>query len=132
MRFWYFCPTVAFAPGFSALSDGQRTLYGWSLFVVASATTVVVAPAAFHRWNFGMGMRRQLLVVTHVMAAAGLVLLACGLVMGLWLISSVVFPDSAPWLAYASAGILAISWIAVPLALREPRTRAQEEADGPD
>jgi hypothetical protein len=126
--FFAFLFSIAFAPGFSSLSDTQRVLYGWNLFVVASATTVLVAPAAFHRWNFGMGMRRQLLVVTHLMAAAGLVLLALGLVLGLWLISSVVFPDSPPWLAYASAALLAISWIVVPLVLRQPRDGADEES----
>jgi len=116
--FFAFLFSVAFAPGFSELDDGQRLLYGWTLFVVASAITVLVAPVAVHRWNFGLGMRPQLLVASHVLAACGLVLLGAGMLMGMWLISSVVFPGSPAWLAVGSAALLVIAWIIVPLALR--------------
>lgn len=116
--FFAFLFAVAFAPGFKDLDSGQRLLYGWTLFVVASAITVLVAPVAFHRWNFGLGMRPQLLVVTHVFAAIGIGLLAAGMVMGMLLISSVVFPESPAWLAAASAALAGIAWVAVPLWLR--------------
>jgi hypothetical protein len=70
--FFAFLFSIAFAPGFSSLSDTQRVLYGWNLF------------------------------------------------------------DSPPWLAYASAALLAISWIVIPLALREPRNRTQETDSPPE
>ncbi len=120
--FFAFLFAVAFAPGFKDLDAGQRLLYGWTLFVVASAITVLVAPVAFHRWNFGLGMRPQLLVVTHVFAGIGIGLLAAGMVMGMLLISSVVFPDSPAWLAAASAVLAAVAWVVVPLWLRVARS----------
>lgn len=116
--FFAFLFAVAFAPGFKELDDGQRLLYGWTLFVVASAITVLVAPVAFHRWNFGLGMRPDLLIVTHVFASIGIALLAAGMVMGMLLVSSVVFPGSPAWLALASAVLTTVSWVVVPLWLR--------------
>jgi len=115
--FFAFLFSVAFAPGFSELDDGQRILYGWTLFVVASATTVLIAPVAVHRWNFGMDRRPQMLVATHILASCGLALLAIGSVMGMLLISSVVFPDSVPWLAVGSAVLVTVSWLALPATL---------------
>lgn len=116
--FFAFLFGVAFTPVFKELNDGQRSLYGWTLFVVASAITVLVAPVAFHRWNFRQGMRPQLVFVTHVFASFGIALLAIGIVMGMLLVSSVVFPDSTPWLAIGSAVLAAVAWIVVPLVLR--------------
>jgi hypothetical protein len=112
--FFAFLFSVAFAPGFAQLSGGQRALYGWDLFTVATAITVLVAPVAVHRWNFGYGMRPQLLVVTHVLSVIGLSILAVGLVLGLTLIGSIVFPGSPPWLAGSSAVVILVFWIVVP------------------
>ena len=124
--FFAFLFAVAFAPGFKELDGDQRLLYGWTLFVVASAITVLVAPVAFHRWNFGLGMRPQLLVVTHVFAAIGIALLAVGMVMGMLLISSVVFPYSPGWLPGASAVLVVVAWVVVPLWLRVARQDSSE------
>ena len=129
--FFAFLFSVAFAPGFTELDGSQRLLYGWTLFIVASAITVLVAPVAVHRWNFGRGMRPQLLVATHVLACCGLVLLAVGLAMGMWLISSVVFPDSPAWLALGSAALAAFAWVVVPLGLRLAQApTADDRRDG--
>ncbi len=129
--FFAFLFSVAFAPGFADLDSGQRSLYGWTLFVVASATTVLIAPVAVHRWNFGMGRRPQMLIATHVLASLGLALLAVGSVMGMLLISTVVFPDSVPWLAIASAVLVTVSWLALPATLhilmRPLRARDRKE-----
>ena len=114
--FFAFLFSVAFTPAFESLSDAQRLLYGWDLFVVASATTVLVAPVAVHQWNFGRGLRPQLLVVTHVLTAVGLILLAIGLLLGITLVATVVFPDAPFWLPSASAVLLLSAWVALPVA----------------
>lgn len=114
--FFAFLFSVAFAPGFAELSEGQRTLYGWVLFVVATSMTVLVAPVAAHRWLFGQGLRRQLLVITHLLAVTGLWLLALGLLLGLTLIGSVVFPGTPPWLVGSSAVVIVLFWIVLPWA----------------
>lgn len=114
--FFAFLFGVAFAPGFAELTNGQRMLYGWDLFVVATAITVLVAPVAAHRWLFGQGLRPQLLVITHLLAVLGLWLLAIGLLLGLALIGSVVFPGTPPWLAGASALVIVAFWIVLPWA----------------
>lgn len=51
--FFAFLFSVAFAPGFDDLDGQQRLLYACDLFVVATASTLLVAPVAIHRWNFG-------------------------------------------------------------------------------
>ena len=116
--FFAFLFTVAFAPGFASLDSGQRNLYAWTLFVVAAAIIVLVAPVAVHRGNFGRRKRPELLVVTHWLATCGLVLLAGGTVLGMLLISSVVFPDSPPWLAIGAGALVVVAWIGVPLLTR--------------
>lgn len=127
--FFAFLFSIAFAPGFSALTPEQLTLYGWTLFVVASAITVLVAPVAVHRINFGLGKRPQLLAVTHWLACCGLVLLAAGILMGLLLISSVVFPDSPPWLPTGSGALIVLTWVVVPYLTR--RTKGVEDGSHP-
>lgn len=112
--FFAFLFSVAFAPGFAELTDAQRGLYGWDLFIVATAITVLVAPVATHRWLFGCRLRAQLLLVTHVLSVLGLALLAVGLILGLALIGSIVFPGSPPWLAASSALVVILFWIALP------------------
>lgn len=116
--FFAFLFSVAFTPRFAELTEAQRNLYGWDLFVVASSITVLVAPVAVHRWVFGHGLRPQLLVVTHVLASLGLVLLTVGLMLGLALVATLVWPDSPLWLPISSAVIVAIFWVAVPLVTR--------------
>ena len=76
--FFAFLFSVAFAPGFDDLDGQQRLLYACDLFVVATASTLLVAPVAIHRWNFGRGLRPQFLVAAHWLACAGLVFLAVG------------------------------------------------------
>lgn len=112
--FFAFLFSVAFAPGFQSLSQGQRTLYAWDLFVVASAVTVLVAPVAVHQGVFGRGLRPALLVTTHVLTLLGLGLSALGLVLGLALVASVAIPDAAGWLPAASGALLVICWVGLP------------------
>lgn len=112
--FFAFLFSVAFTPVFGELSSAQRLLYGWDLLVVAAATTVLVAPVAVHHRNFGHGRRPALLVVTHVLSIVGLVLLGIGLLLGIALVATVVFPDSWLWLPAASLGVVLLAWVAVP------------------
>ena len=126
--FFAFLFTVAFTPAFSTLSDGQRDLYLWTLFVVATSGTALIAPVAVHQWNFGRRMRSQWLIVTHLLASAGLALLAIGMVLGLALVSSVVVPDGPLWVPLGSAAMLLALWVVLPLALRLRRIRSLADA----
>lgn len=121
--FFAFLFSVAFAPGFDDLDGQQRLLYACDLIVVATASTLLVAPVAIHRWNFGRGLRPQFLVAAHWLACAGLVFLAVGLVLGLWLISSVVFPGAPAWIAIVSAAILVLAWLVLPMSIMRSTAR---------
>lgn len=107
--------SVAFAPRFTELDDGQRTVYGWTLIVMVASITCLVAPVAVHQWNFGRGLRPAILVVTHVSTIVGLGLLAAGMVMALWLISAVVFPDSSAWIPMSAGVIMVLGWVGLPV-----------------
>lgn len=108
--FFAFLFSIAFAPGFKALTDSERTLYLVTLVVVAASSVVLIAPVAVHQWNFGKGMRREWLVATHLLACLGLVLLALGLVLALVIVTDVVAPGGW-WVPAVLVGVVLIMWI---------------------
>jgi hypothetical protein len=114
-----FLLTVPFAQGFTQVTDFQRDLY----FVVLSATAVssglLIAPSAFHRLNFRMHNKEQLLLISNWLTIAGLLFLALAIVGAVALIADYGFSGTLAWVAGALAGIILASlWVIVPLALR--------------
>lgn len=128
--FFAFLFTVAFAPAFDDATEGQRQLYAWALFVVAASVACLVAPVATHRLNFGRRIRPHLLAALEVFTILGLALLALGIVLGLLLISTFLFPDERfRWLPIAVGIVLVVCWLVVPLILRISY-RSEENPDG--
>ena len=127
--FFAFLFTVAFTPVFAAADAGQKLLYGWDLFVVAASVAFLVSPVAVHRVNFGRRIRPQLLAVIHAVTLIGLALLAVGVVLGVLLISTFVYPDSFAWLPLGAAGVIVVSWIAIPWGLRLVTTESGSDED---
>lgn len=124
--FFAFLFTVAFTPVFTQASDGQRRLHEWALFVVAGSVACLVAPVASHRLNFGRRIRPHLLTALEVFTILGIALLALGIVLGVLLISTFLFPDeNVRWLPIGVAVVLVVCWLIVPLVLRA-RTRSEE------
>jgi hypothetical protein len=128
--FFAFLFTVAFTPVFTAADAGQKLLYGWDLFVVAASVAFLVSPVAIHRVNFGRRIRPQLLAVIHAVTLIGLGLLAVGVVLGVLLISTFVFPESFAWLPVGAAAVIVVCWFAIPWGLRLVTT--ESELDAPD
>lgn len=116
--FFAFLFSIAFTPTFEGLSESQRTLYAWNLLVVVLSGAVLVAPVAVHQWNFGRGLRPQWLVMTHVLALVGLLLLGVGITMGMALVASVIGVGADLWLPVAAAAALAVCWLLLPLVVR--------------
>ena len=116
--FFAFLFSIAFTPAFSSLTQSQRVLYGWDVFAVTASVAFLVGPVAAHRINFGRRVRLQLLVLTHVMMLIGLGLLMVGIILGVTLVSTVVFPGTTWLLPVACATVLVVSWIGVPTGLR--------------
>ena len=114
-----FLLTVPFAQGFTQVTDFQRDLY----FVVLSATAVssglLIAPSAFHRLNFRMHNKEELLLISNWLTVAGLLFLALAIIGAVALIADYAFSGTLAWAAGAVAGIILASlWVLVPLALR--------------
>lgn len=128
--FFAFLFTVAFTPVFADASDEQRHLYEWALFVVAASVACLVAPVATHRLNFGRRIRPHLLTALEVFTMIGIALLALGIVMGVLLISTFLFPEERlRWLPVGVALVLVVCWLIVPLILRAS-VRSEESTDG--
>jgi hypothetical protein len=116
--FFAFLFSIAFTPAFSSLTQSQRVLYGWDVFAVTASVAFLVGPVAAHRINFGRRVRLQLLILTHVMMLIGLGLLMVGIILGVTLVATVVFPATAWLLPTSCATVLVVSWIGVPAGLR--------------
>jgi len=116
--FFAFLLTIAFTPRFAAASATERAVYGWDVFAVAASMAFLVAPVAVHRLNFGRRIRPVLLTIANISAVVGLMFMLAGIVLGIVLISLVVFPDSVWLLPVAAGGVMAACWILLPLAIR--------------
>lgn len=132
--YFAFLFSVAFMPTFAGLSEGQRQLYTWNLFVVALSSAVLIAPVAVHQWNFGRGLRPQWLVMTHLLALLGLGLLGVGMTLGMTLVATVIQPGGSQWLPVATAASLVACWLVLPLIVRIwgsswPVSEADDEDD---
>lgn len=124
--FFAFLFTVAFTPVFTSASDGQRVLYEWALFIVAASVACLVAPVATHRLNFGRRIRPHLLTALQIFTMLGIALLALGIVLGVLLISTFLFPDNSfHWLPAGVATVLVVCWLIVPLVLRATTEREE-------
>jgi hypothetical protein len=114
-----FLLTVAFSQRFTALDHSMRILYVVTLVLGAGATSLLMAPVAFHRVVFEQRLRRQLIAASNVFALGGLVLLVLTLAAAMFLITNVVIGFG--WASFVTAGLVVwfvLIWLVVPLWVR--------------
>jgi len=133
-----FLLTIPFAPAFRSLDAAQRNLYGIDLACAVAATALLVSPVAIHRAIFGQRLRPALVSFASTLTLFGLLLLLIAMVLGVILVSTVVFkPGEAGrfWLPAVSASALVLAWVVLPLAIRisrPPGDPSSKDAASPD
>ena len=67
-----FLLSLPFTTRFAQLSTAQRDLYVACVTLAAAATTLLIAPVAYHRLVFRQGMKERLVRFANVVAILGL------------------------------------------------------------
>ena len=114
-----FLLTLAFYGSFPRGSEQFAAVLTAALLAAAAAAVLFMAPVAAHRLTFRTGQKERLVHLTHVMAMAGMVLLAVAMTLALWIV--VAFLWSAAAATTVAAGVLLLVvflWVLVPLLMR--------------
>jgi hypothetical protein len=111
---------LAFTPGFDETDPFARTVYLVALLSAAGAAALIIAPVAHHRLLFRRSQKAQLVVDTHRMAYAGLMLVVVAMVSAVLLATDALLnrPVAIAIGAATGAGFLAL-WVVLPLLRRQ-------------
>ena len=128
-----FLLTVPFTQRFRSLSDSTVDVYFAAVALAATATLLLVAPAAHHRVRFRDGVKDQMLRTANALALLGTIFLALALAATMYVIADVVYGSGVARLAAALlAGGAALLWFVLPLALRRRQSRPDLPSPAPD
>ncbi|GAA4434321.1 DUF6328 family protein [Actinokineospora soli] len=111
-----FLLALAFTPRFPEITAFQQDVYVIALVLGASATALLIAPAAYHRLVFRRGLKDRLVRATALFTLSGLTVLMLAIGASLLLVLDVVIGGPrAVWLTGAVLGWFGLWWFAVPL-----------------
>jgi Family of unknown function (DUF6328) len=114
-----FLLSLPFTTRFVQLSTGQRDLYLTSVILAATATTLLIAPVAYHRLVFRRGMKERVVRFANVVAVLGLAAVGASVLATVLLMTWYVGGVLAGCLVTAFLGVmLGGLWFAVPLVSR--------------
>jgi hypothetical protein len=117
-----FLLSLPFSNRFSQLSGAQRDLYVTCLTFAAIATTLLIAPVAYHRLVFRRGMKERLVLFSNHLATAGLIAVGGSVLAAVLLMTWYVAGAPAGCVITALVGVMMSGlWFAVPLASRHFR-----------
>lgn len=106
-------------------------MYITTLVLSALSATLLIAPVAMHRFLFRIRVKDELVVLTNILAVAGLAILSLCMVGALILTSDWVAGPLAAWLCGGGAAVVLGSiWFAIPLWLRRRAVTDPHHADG--
>ena len=117
-----FLLTLAFYESFPRDSGRFAAVLTAALLTAAAAALFFMAPVAAHRLNFRTGQKERLVRLTHVMARAGMALLAIAMILALWIVLAFLWSQAAA--TAASLGVLVLVlclWVLVPVLMRADR-----------
>jgi hypothetical protein len=124
-----FLLTVPFTQRFGELGPGDRRVYCVAVVATAVATVLLIAPTAHHRLRFREGIKEHLLLVSNVLAVAGLVLMALAITAVTYIIADMLYAGrTAAITAACLAGAFALAWFVLPFVYRERPTPAAPPA----
>jgi hypothetical protein len=118
-----FLLSLPFTSQFSRLSAGQRDLYLTCLVLSAVATTLLIAPVAYHRLVFRRGMKENLVRFANASAIVGLAVVGAAVLAAVLLLTWFVAGATGGGVVTAVVGVLlAALWFAVPLGSRHDQS----------
>ncbi len=114
-----FLLTVPFAARFGSVTTFQKVEYLVTLLGAATASTLLMAPAALHRVLFRRRDKRYLVRTAHRLTLAGMCCVAFAMTGAVLMVVSVLFGDLAGAVAAAvgTSGYV-VSWFVIPMRRR--------------
>jgi Flp pilus assembly protein TadB len=121
-----FLLTVPFQQGYSRLDPSERRVYFAAVIATAISSLLLIAPAANHRLLFREGTKERLLHAANRVVIAGLFMLAVGIGLALYLVSTVVYGTTVAVVTSALVATLTVfTWFVFPRVLHEVQHDAQ-------
>lgn len=119
-----FLLSMPFTPRFPVLDASQRRVYFAAVLATAVSSLLLIAPAANHRLLFREGMKEGLLKTANRVAIAGLMTLALGIGLSLYLVTTMVYQTDTAVLVSIGMGVLTFFvWFVLPRLLKEDNDR---------
>ena len=110
---------LPFSQGFAQVTDFERDIYLTTLLATALASILLIAPSMHHRLLFRTDNKEKILFLSHRFAIAGLSVLGLAITGAVLLVSHFVFDSTTAIVAtVATAVVMTIAWIVVPIATR--------------
>ena len=112
-----FLLAVPFSQRFAETTQLQRDTYMVALLSTLAGSVFLIAPTAYHRIRFRDRDKEALLLISNVLAIAGVVCLAIGMTAVVFLVTDLIFKAVTTTIVTAAAAALfAIVWFVLPLA----------------
>jgi hypothetical protein len=107
---------VPFSQRYAAISDLQRGVYFGSFVCTALATALFIAPSTYHRLRFRQRDKERMLLTANKLAIAGTVLLLLATSGVIYLITDILYHETAASLITAAiAAWFVWFWYVIPL-----------------
>jgi amino acid transporter len=125
-----FLLAVPFAARFPSVTTFEKIAYLVTLLTAATASALLMAPAALHRILFRRRDKKYLIQTAHRLALAGMCCVAVAMTTAVLMVVSVLFGNLVGSLTAAlGAAVYAVSWFVLPLRRRH-RVRLVNEDNG--
>jgi hypothetical protein len=126
-----FLLTLAFSSRFEEADDFARTTYLVAMLTAAAATAVLIAPVAYHRVLFRLGLKPYLVRTAHRLAAGGLALLLVAMVSSVMLAADLVVSRPVAAVVAAVTGAWFVwFWAVAPWRIRRELLREGTGSSG--
>jgi len=120
-----FLLTVPFTQRYETIDTSQRRVYFAAVLAAAISSLLLIAPAANHRLLFREGVKEAMLRAANRVAIAGFVMLALGIGLSLYLVTTMVYTTNVAVLVAIGVGVMTVFvWFVFPRLLKE-----DEESD---
>jgi hypothetical protein len=119
-----FLLAVPFQQNFSEITSFQERVYFATLLCTAISAALLISPTAYHRLNFHLQQKKELVLVSNRLAIAGMAFLALAMTGAIMLITNVLF-GAAATVAFSAAALtmFVVLWGLLPLRRRLSLTR---------
>jgi Family of unknown function (DUF6328) len=105
-----FLLTVPFTNQFSRITESQRQVYFVTFLLTTVATSLLIAPSAYHRLRFRQHDKEQMLRTSNRLAIAGMAFLAAAITGAVYLVTDLIFEARAAITLVTAATVLCYLW----------------------